>query len=369
MPVVLVCGASGSGKSTLAKILAERVPHAIIIPQDGFFRGPKNWNYADEGLTDAHEAPSAVDFSRLRAAVCKASSAYVSALIILEGHVLLSDPATVALATAVVVLDGNADICRERRVQRKHRSEEEKQSIRRYFDTIVWPAYMRHTAPLVTGLRGTPPSLVLPADLDVHAKVDKVQQWLATWCCNDAGDASPLVVSSHSCPACGKFFPKRMGLKQHIRNKHQEVDLGEGVSVAEAECSRLDKTGAGSGRSRAAMRRHRAQLASNACSTDASGEVNDANKVVDYETLPEMIDPRDSKTVWLEKSSKAAAALSQFLDEPPLLVPSPVDRWRQRCRFAVDQWGAKDGEFKLVRRLLSYATLIPCRNERGPFFG
>eukprot|EP00040_Diaphanoeca_grandis_P026412 m.147871 g.147871 ORF g.147871 m.147871 type:complete len:519 (-) comp30566_c0_seq1:23-1579(-) len=57
--------------------------------------------------------------------------------------------------------------------------------------------------------------------------------------------------------------------------------------------------------------------------------------------LPDFIDPRPSCEVWKEKAKKTIDLLGDLLphfsesSSAVTLVPSPVDRWRQRCRFAV----------------------------------
>ena len=72
-------------------------------------------------------------------AACKDASQ--DALVIVEGHTLLSADLLLARASLVLFLQADQDTCLGRRISRRQRSDAENQEIAQYFRRFVWPAH------------------------------------------------------------------------------------------------------------------------------------------------------------------------------------------------------------------------------------
>jgi len=172
-----VAGPSASGKTTLARELCRLLQHVgcsvSLLHQDEYFTLPKAASYWT--ITPAHDTPAAIDMERLRsdvlaaqeAARATASSAAAAApddagdgaaaphVVIVEGFLLLQDAALMRCVDASLFLRATREACLHRRLARSERTERESEGCRKYFEDVVWPSYLRYTAPALEALLGS----------------------------------------------------------------------------------------------------------------------------------------------------------------------------------------------------------------------
>ena len=77
-----------------------------------------------------------------------------SYFVIVEGHHVASSEADLRrLASFAIIIEGNAILSRNRRLQRRKRSPEEHKKLARYFDNFVWPSHLKYGKPAQNQLR------------------------------------------------------------------------------------------------------------------------------------------------------------------------------------------------------------------------
>lgn len=67
--------------------------------------------------------------------------------VIVEGHVVATDPELADAADFAIVLDENEETCCARRLGRRARPDNENVILERYFREVVWPAYNEYGRP------------------------------------------------------------------------------------------------------------------------------------------------------------------------------------------------------------------------------
>lgn len=70
-------------------------------------------------------------------------------LVVVEGHVLLCSEDLVGIADAILFLAAAPQVCKRRRIGRKHRTREEMDVLERYFDKFVVPAHESNVLPFL----------------------------------------------------------------------------------------------------------------------------------------------------------------------------------------------------------------------------
>jgi len=145
--VAMVNGPSGSGKSTIANGVAGMVGSSVVvIHQDNYFSS--KFTPHQLVVDDVNERPSHIDFARLRKDVenrCLERGGVN--IVIVEGHMLVTDPQLVAMCDVVLCLDLERDVARQRRIARRERTPEEADEIRHYYNNFVWPAHEKYALP------------------------------------------------------------------------------------------------------------------------------------------------------------------------------------------------------------------------------
>jgi len=141
--LVIICGASGSGKSSLASVLTDLIPCAVCVNQDSFFTQP--FKAYSERTDDAFEGPVFVDWPEIERTVKFHHED--GKTVILEGHLVATRTALVSAAHVVVILEVSRQTCRARRVHRRARPLDEENILGHYYDTVVWPAFLKYSRP------------------------------------------------------------------------------------------------------------------------------------------------------------------------------------------------------------------------------
>ncbi|XP_034249508.1 nicotinamide riboside kinase 1 [Thrips palmi] len=163
--VVGISGATCSGKSTLAGNLHEMLPQSVLIRQDDYFLpvdspahikvealGHLNWEIMtaldmDSMRSDVHnilsQDPSLAKLPAKAQRSTNDGAGSIEAfpnLLILEGFLLLNDPALSSLCDLRYYLTLTREQCWERRQKRTY----DPPDIPGYFDLTVWPEYEKH---------------------------------------------------------------------------------------------------------------------------------------------------------------------------------------------------------------------------------
>ena len=143
---MLITGPSGSGKTTLSDSIisqlssSERPPSELpaLIHQDKYFIKPfvPYGSRVDDSL---ERAEGNVDFCSLFSDVSDAMKGHP--VVLVEGHVCHRHPHLLSLASLVVVLYVDSEVCKVRRLGRKQRSAEELEDLAAYIDGFVTPFY------------------------------------------------------------------------------------------------------------------------------------------------------------------------------------------------------------------------------------
>ena len=85
-------------------------------------------------------------------------------LLLVEGFLLLQEPAIVAMADGVIFISAQGEVCLSRRLSRSHRTEHENEGCKVYWHEHVWPSFLSITRPALLQLLATaPPSEDAPA--------------------------------------------------------------------------------------------------------------------------------------------------------------------------------------------------------------
>ena len=156
--VLALSGPSGSGKSTLAALLKCVVEaegwSVTLLHGDDYFLGPKMASYWTDENKDH---PDAIDLpavrSKLSRARQQAGDGAASALIIIEGFMVLQDSELMSLVDAALFLTVGPQTCLARRLARSVRTPRENEGLVHYFHRCVWPGYLQYTVPALAQLR------------------------------------------------------------------------------------------------------------------------------------------------------------------------------------------------------------------------
>jgi len=156
-----IAGPSGSGKSSVCKALVDSDKSLELVGEDAgcFVSGSVNTSY-DERDSDT-ELPSNVRWDRVQSQIDLARER--GGAVVFDHFLLPFLPRIGERLDLLVVLDAaetvgggelqrRACFFRERRVQRRTRSEQESQDLSRYYDTAVWPTYSTITRPALKNL-------------------------------------------------------------------------------------------------------------------------------------------------------------------------------------------------------------------------
>ena len=190
---LLVTGPSGSGKTTLSSLLSTSLRCAgwdvRLVQQDSFFsteRAPSYWGqenkdsngnrikptlpdqcYPAASITPDRipraAAPAAVNMPAFLTAIKEASQGVKvgwgqsPTLLLVEGFLLLQEPAIVAGADAVIFVSAPGEVCLSRRLNRSHRSAHENEGCKHYWHEYVWPSFLSITRPALLQLLATAP--------------------------------------------------------------------------------------------------------------------------------------------------------------------------------------------------------------------
>ncbi|CAE7592904.1 unnamed protein product [Symbiodinium microadriaticum] len=100
-------------------------------------------------VDDTFEGPENVDWPRLREDVMWHLQ---QTAVVAEGHLLAMDKELVSAAKLCVILRCTAEVCRGRRLNRRHRQEEELEELGDYIDKFVWPSFLQYGQPALTSL-------------------------------------------------------------------------------------------------------------------------------------------------------------------------------------------------------------------------
>ena len=169
--LIAIAGASGSGKTTLAARVAAGLgtPGAAVLPLDAYYRDRPDATAAERNAAN-YDAPEAIDAALLRAHLLQLRAGCViqrptydfhshrrtestqpvqpGRHLVVEGILALYWPELRALYDTTVFIRIDEATALSRRAERdevlRGRSPE---SIRRQWETTVWPMYCRHVKP------------------------------------------------------------------------------------------------------------------------------------------------------------------------------------------------------------------------------
>ena len=177
--LILVTGASGSGKSTIAKYIANQINESVIVDDnDGDYDGSSGTGQSHQAIVihqdnyflkefipykyrtdDSYESESVVDWNQLRKDIIRTTASvspsftghHKKTFVIVEGHILSSTSImTNEIINAfhniiIVLLSSTQEICHERRLNRRNdRSTKEREELSIYFESFVWPSYLKY---------------------------------------------------------------------------------------------------------------------------------------------------------------------------------------------------------------------------------
>jgi len=178
----LITGPSGSGKTSIAseleKLLTKNICTAhqenlplsednsgngdvgrtavVLLHQDHYFS--KTFLPYNERKDDSYENNSGIDWDRLILDIQWHASKHPASIIIVEGH-LLGDASAmfqnIALSFDILsfLTTCSMETCRHRRLERRFRSDYERHELANYFNTIVWPSFLKYGVDALQALR------------------------------------------------------------------------------------------------------------------------------------------------------------------------------------------------------------------------
>lgn len=183
---IFITGASGCGKSTIASNLGKALERknvcVTLFNQDDYFTMPFI-PYKDRHDI-SYETNSGIDFRKLKSDIENKASDMIARnrtlppnpdkstlltdiVIIVEGHMLgaaaemLCDScATIvdgemvkSLSTLCVLIQCSREKCKQRRLERRNRSEEDWEELNQYIDKYVWVGFEQFGVPALDSLR------------------------------------------------------------------------------------------------------------------------------------------------------------------------------------------------------------------------
>ena len=154
--IILICGPSGCGKSSLADELVSGFNEYYssqcckVIHQDDYFT--QDYEKYSDRRDDSFETAEHIDWSKLRYDIMIDRT--INQVLLVEGHQIASEDANLRpIANAVIVFEGQHDISKQRRLERRTRDEADYSALAAYFDAFVWPAYLKYGKPAQDALK------------------------------------------------------------------------------------------------------------------------------------------------------------------------------------------------------------------------
>ncbi|XP_022651076.1 nicotinamide riboside kinase 1-like [Varroa destructor] len=145
--VIGVSGTTNAGKTTLVERLRHELPEARFLRQDTFFISeddPRHqWLETDTFRHQNWELPSAINFNLFKKEVrllTASASGLPYRILLLEGHLLFSDPELVVWCDKKYFLTLSKEQCRERRNRRTYQPSDPPG----YFDACIYPEYLNY---------------------------------------------------------------------------------------------------------------------------------------------------------------------------------------------------------------------------------
>ena len=154
----LIAGCSGSGKSSLSTKVKEFLnrnrssdghghQNVVLFHQDHYFTKP--FLPYNQRFNDSYENGDGIDWNRLKFDIQSFVATNASATIIVEGHMLgnaisIFQDLFKIFNILVVLTSCSMETCRKRRLERRHRTNQEKDDLNIYFDKYVWPSYEKY---------------------------------------------------------------------------------------------------------------------------------------------------------------------------------------------------------------------------------
>ena len=160
----IISGPSGSGKTSIATQLHKRLTlkmmnkdgalisplkyHSIIVlHQDNYFTLP--FILYNERKDDLYESDVGIDWDRLIFDIQSLASKHPSTLVIVEGHLLgaaskLFQSLVDSFDILAVLINCGKQTCLDRRIQRKVRNADESRELRKYYESFVWPSFLKY---------------------------------------------------------------------------------------------------------------------------------------------------------------------------------------------------------------------------------
>ncbi|GFH43944.1 hypothetical protein CTEN210_00418 [Chaetoceros tenuissimus] len=187
LAVFLITGGSGCGKSTLANRLQDEYLKKDIltkvIHQDDYFLLP--FLPYSERVDLSYESDQGIDFKKIKSDISINVNLLVNEasiachddfkktdeiVLIVEGHMIgaaaemLYDADTyiqkskhvTSMNIITVIFDTDRETSKKRRLYRRQRSQKELDELEHYFDTAVWPGYLKYGRPALEALRNIP---------------------------------------------------------------------------------------------------------------------------------------------------------------------------------------------------------------------
>ena len=195
--VVAILGASGSGKSHLVASLAPDMlgANVAVLRVDDYYRDLTHLSF-EERDTINFDHPDAIEFERLVDDLASlrsgeevqtpvydftqhtrstlSQSVPPADIVLLEGVLAMSDPATRALVDYTIFIDTPLELCLTRRIERdaSHRGRSEA-SVRDFWETRAEPMFSQFVAPWRSKA-----DLIIDGSQTIDDELSRVGDWL-----------------------------------------------------------------------------------------------------------------------------------------------------------------------------------------------
>ena len=185
--LLLICGPSGSGKSTLATAVLEQAADAAVIRQDDYFTQP--FLPYSARVDDSFETAQHIDWDKLSTD----TAAQEAPVVVLEGHMVATQHQRMwqlcqahSRRLVCVVLQSSLVQCKQRRLFRRPRSDEDIAELKAYIEQYMWPAYLSHGVAAIEQLESTRESPIVTIDTTDGRTAEEYLLQVLTAC--DKGD-------------------------------------------------------------------------------------------------------------------------------------------------------------------------------------
>lgn len=178
MVLIVISGASGAGKSTISTNLAKMI-HAVIVPQDSFYKVPFNNHHFIVADDNDVEGPGLIDWERLCEVVVRLLAA-VDVNVIVEGHCVFSCDILVELADTLVFLDAQPFVIKKRFMNRysENYTTEQLEKKERYFDEKTWPCHEQYVDTVVTPLSDSDKDKFVKVEADIERGTQQIVEFI-----------------------------------------------------------------------------------------------------------------------------------------------------------------------------------------------